>query len=286
MTGKRKWLSRILFLIGFIICCYPLISSIIEQQYQKGAVATYEKEMQKEDDSKIKESLKKAEEYNSMLYQSDGMSVGDLGDNILSHKSYESLLDLSGTGVMGSIEIPKINVNLPIYHGTDDSVLSTAAGHVESSSLPVGGENTRTVITGHRGLPNSKLFTRLDEMKEGDLFFINVLGETLAYQVTEIEVIDPDDVKKLDIVPKKDLATLLTCTPYGLNTHRLLVTGERVTYEKEVHDSIEKETMSARELFFAVLPFIFLAIKLVPVVVSRIKRKRKEEIKQNEVKQD
>ena len=145
---------------------------------------------------------------------------------------------------------------------------------MEGTSLPVGGENTRTVLAGHRGLPNSKLFTRLDELETGDFFFIKVLDEVLAYEVIEIEVIEPEEANKLEIVPEKDLATLLTCTPYGLNTHRLIVTGERVEYDEVEYQSIKKEVMSFRELFFALIPFVFTAIGIGTVIKNKKSRRR------------
>ena len=177
---------------------------------------------------------------------------------------------------MGSLEIPKISVNLPIYHGTDEEVLSTGIGHMEGTSLPIGGNNTRTILAGHRGLPNSKLFTRLDELEKGDYFFIHVLDEVLAYEVIDIEVIEPEDSGKLGVAPEKDLATLLTCTPYGLNTHRLIVTGERVAYDEVEYGLIKKELMSFRELFFAILPFAFFCIGIGKVIKNRKSKKRKK----------
>ena len=172
---------------------------------------------------------------------------------------------------MGTIQIPKIDVNLPIYHGTDDQVLSIGVGHVQNSSLPVGGNSTRTLLTGHRGLPNSKLFTRLDELEEEDLFFLDICGCTLAYQIYSIEVIEPDEVGKLDPVNDEDIATLITCTPYGINTQRLIVNGKRIPYSIKVQESIPEEMMSLRELFFTVLPFLFLFLLL----IKEFKERRK-----------
>ena len=171
---------------------------------------------------------------------------------------------------MGSIEIPKINVDIPIYHGTSEEVLASGVGLFQDSSLPVGGNNTRCILTGHRGLPNSKLFTRLDELEKEDLFFISTCGETLAYRITEIEVVEPEEAELLDILPEKDLCTLITCTPYGINTQRLVITGERVPYEKGEYDSIERKLPSFREAFFMVLPFIFMMAGL----ISFFRRKR------------
>ena len=177
---------------------------------------------------------------------------------------------------MGSVEIPKIGVNLPVYHGTSEEVLSVGAGHVQESSLPIGGTSTRTIITGHRGLPNSKLFTRLDEMEKGDLFYLHTMGEILAYQVREIQVIKPEKVDVLKIKEGEDLATLITCTPYGINSHRLLVTGERIPYVEQEYEEIQEKMMSPRELVFLALPFLFLTMGIV-TVVKEIRKKGKHE---------
>ena len=274
-VSKRKVIKAVLFVVGLIICAYPLVSSILEQQYLGDTIATYQKEIEVYNDLEIEEEKVLANEYNSILYQSNGKIINNDSIQILHSDSYNSLLNLTGNGIMGSVEIPKINVNLPIYHGTSDEVLSMGVGHIEGTSLPVGGENTRTVLSGHRGLPNSKLFTRLDELEKGDLFFIKVFDEILAYQVMDIDVIEPDDTEKLDIVQGKDLATLLTCTPYGLNTHRLIVTGERVSFVEEEYRSIKKEMMSFRELFFAVIPVVFTVVGIASAVKNRRSKKKK-----------
>ena len=211
------------------------------ERHQRCCRCQHQGSIEEEDKSRIRDAIAKASEYNNMLFQTQGASIGDLQNEILSEENYENLLNLSGTtGVMGSIEIPKINVDIPIYHGTSEEVLASGVGHFQDSSLPVGGNNTRCILTGHRGLPNSKLFTRLDELEKEDLFFISTCGETLAYRITEIEVMEPEEAELLEILPEKDLCTLITCTPYGINTQRLVVTGERVPYEKVEYDSIEK----------------------------------------------
>lgn len=280
--GKAKdWKRKLVFIIGFLLCSYPLVSSLIERQYQKSAVATYQQAVQEKDNSEIKEIFQKANEYNSMLFQTNGAIIGNVNTEILSEESYQSLLNQGGTGIMGSIEIPKIGVDLPIYHGTENDVLSNGIGHLEGTSLPIGGENTHCILTGHRGLPNSKLFTRLDELKENDLFYLNIFGEMLAYKVNQIEVIEPDEVEKLDIQDGKDLVSLITCTPYGLNTHRLVVTGERVSYEKKVYNNIEKNRLSGRELIFGALPFIFIGIQLASFVYQKQKERKRNEAQKN-----
>lgn len=256
---SRKWLLRIIFLAGFLLLLYPLISNMVHQRQQSDAVASYDSAVSNRSEEEIQEILNQATEYNNMLFQSNGAIVDNMDTSILSDESYNSLLN-QANGIMGSIEIPKIDVDLPIYHGTEDDVLSVGVGHIQGTSLPVGGENTHCVLSGHRGLPGSSLFTRLDEMKEGDLFFLSVMGETLAYKVYDIQVVNPDNTEVLEIIAGKDDVSLVTCTPYGLNTHRLVVTGERVPYEESEYNSIGSELPSLRELLFIAIPFVLLAV--------------------------
>lgn len=261
-----------MLVLGIGLCAYPLASSIHEGMIQNNVLSTYTKKVNQSNKVDIKKQVEKAHKYNDVLFQTMGASVGDFDTGILSDDSYENILNISGKGVMGSIEIPKISVNLPIYHGTSDDVLSNGVGHLQNSSFPVGGKNTRTILTGHRGLPNAKLFTRLDEIKKNDLFYIKVGNKTLAYQVFKIEVIKPDEVDKLAIEEGKDLATLITCTPYGINSHRLVITGKRVPYSPKKKAEIKPEMMSWRELAFTALPFILVAI----VILRYVKNRRKE----------
>lgn len=256
---SRKWLLRIIFLAGFLLLLYPLISNMVHQRQQSDAVASYDSAVSNRSEEEIQEILNQATEYNNMLFQSNGAIVDNMDTSILSDESYNSLLN-QANGIMGSIEIPKIDVDLPIYHGTEDNILSVGVGHIQGTSLPVGGENTHCVLSGHRGLPGSSLFTRLDEMKEGDLFFLSVMGETLAYKVYDIQIVDPDNTEVLEITAGKDDVSLVTCTPYGLNTHRLVVTGERVPYEESEYNSIGSELPSLRELLFIAIPFVLLAV--------------------------
>lgn len=256
---SRKWLLRIIFLAGFLLLLYPLISNMVHQRQQSDAVASYDSAVSNRSEEEIQEILNQATEYNNMLFQSNGAIVDNMDTSILSDESYNSLLN-QANGIMGSIEIPKIDVDLPIYHGTEDDILSVGVGHIQGTSLPVGGENTHCVLSGHRGLPGSSLFTRLDEMKEGDLFFLSVMGETLAYKVYDIQIVVPDNTEVLEITAGKDDVSLVTCTPYGLNTHRLVVTGERVPYEESEYNSIGSELPSLRELLFIAIPFVLLAV--------------------------
>lgn len=275
----RKWVLRIVFVSGFLLLCYPLVGNYVQRQHQERAVADYQTGVDTGSEEERQAEISKANEYNDMLFQSHGAIVDNLDTSILSEESYQSLLDVSGTGVMGSIEIPKIDVDLPIYHGTSDEVLGLGVGHLEGSSLPVGGESTKSILTGHRGLPGSSLFTRLDEMEEGDLFFLDVMGETLAYKVCDIVTILPEDVKSLEIEAGADKVSLITCTPYGINTHRLVVTGERVPYEEAEYNNIMSELPSIRELAFMILPFALLGMVIIIKIVDWRKSKHEKQEK-------
>lgn len=272
---ETSWTVRILVIIGIGLCSVPLVSSIHSGIQQNNMISTYESEVKQTDKSKVKEQIQSAQKYNDMLFQTRGASVGNIDTEILSDENYESILNLTGKGIMGSIEIPKIGVDLPIYHGISDDVLSNGAGHLQNSSFPVGGENTRTVLTGHRGLPNAKLFTRLDELKKDDLFYIHVGNKTLAYQIYKIEIVKKEEAPDvLGIEEGKDLATLLTCTPYGINTHRLILTGKRVPYSEKKKEAIEPEMMSWRELLFTALPFLILFLLLIRFILNRRKERK------------
>lgn len=275
---SRKWFTRVVFILGFLLLCYPLVSSRMQSKEQKEAVNSYKDAVDNKSNEEIEKMKKDAEKYNDVLFQCQGAIVDNSDMGMLSDESYNSLLLQSDTGVMGSLEIPKIDVDLPIFHGTGDDVLSTSIGHQQGTSLPIGGENTHSCLTGHRGLPGAKLFTRLDEIVKDDLFFINVLGETHAYKVNDIRVVTPEEAEIFvaTIDEGKDVVTLVTCTPYGLNTHRLLVSGERVPYEKVEYESISSTLPSIRELIFTALPFVLLAIVAVMKIVDWRKSKQNE----------
>lgn len=255
---KNRKVTMICFLAGLILCFYPFISDLITQRTQEKTIATYQKDTSERND--LKEILEQARAYNDMLSQVGGAEIGNISETILSDQNYLRQLNSEKHGIMGTLEIPKININLPIRHGTAEEVIANGVGHFRESSLPVGGENTRCILTSHRGLPSARLFTRLDELKKDDLFFIHVCGETLAYQVYDIQVMEPEDVEELAVFAEKDIVTLVTCTPYGLNTHRLVVNGERVSYDQKVHDHLEAEMWSLRECAFLAIPLIFSAI--------------------------
>ena len=277
LSEVRKKSSKIVFLLifffGFGLSLYPFVGSWFMAHDQSNIVGTYTSETKQLSAEEQKQILSGAENYNTMLYQTGGAIVGDVQT---SDEHYENLLDVSGNGIMATLEIPKIDVDLPVYHGTEDSVLSIGVGHIEGTSLPVGGASTHAVLSGHRGLPSSKLFTRLDELVKGDLFYVHVLDQTLAYQVEKIEVVEPDEVDALQIEADKDLVSLVTCTPYGLNTHRLIVTGHRVPYKEKQKESIQQGIPSIRELVFMILPFIFLII-LIGLIIAQKRKDRNHE---------
>ena len=223
--------SAVLFLTALGLTLYPLISNYINQKYASEIQTAYQELIQQTDDSVLQEAKRRAIAYNLAITPgtADAYSEEAL---VSAAEDYDSQLDIAGSGIMGYVEIPKIQVNLPIYHGTDAEVLDRGVGHLLGSSLPVGGENTHTILSGHSGMASQKMFTDLEQLVPGDVFYLNVLGETLAYQVTEINTVLPYETDLLGIVPGEDLCTLVTCTPYGINTHRLLVRGSRIPYEK------------------------------------------------------
>ena len=214
----------LLLLAGVSLLLYPSLSDYWNSMHQTRAIASYAETVSQLDTAQYDEMWKAAQDYNRSLAQRE--TAFALTDE--QKAAYESLLDVSGLGVMGYIEIPEIDCSLPIYHGTEESVLQVAVGHLEWSSLPVGGEGTHCVLSGHRGLPSAKLFTNLDKLAVGDTFLLRVLDEVLTYEVDQILIVEPEQVDALGIVPGEDYCTLLTCTPYGINTHRLLVRGHRV----------------------------------------------------------
>lgn len=277
---KRKHISTIfiilIFLVGLGFISYPTVSNLWNQAHQSRAIATYSKQVEKLDDSENKKMLKAARKYNkSLLKKSDHWKLSKKDK-----KKYESLLDVSGTGIMGYIEVPKIDCSLPIYHGTDEGALQIAIGHLEGSSLPVGGKSTHCVLSGHRGLPSARLFTDLDQMEEGDIFILNVLGRKLAYEVDQIRVVLPEEMSDLEVIEGKDLCTLVTCTPYGINTHRLLVRGHRTKYvEEKVEEQKEVQTkkMDTRLLIAGAARSCNLAVIIIAVVIRRRKRRRNQQ---------
>lgn len=227
-TKKKSALGTVLLvimmLVGIGVMAYPSISNWWNGRHASRAVASYSQDVSAIDSTELEAMLSAAREFNRNLAEKDSQYI--LTDEELAQ--YKHLLNPSGTGLMAYVTIPVLNETFPIYHGTDESVLQTAVGHLEWTSLPVGGENTHAVLSGHRGLPRAKLFTDLDRLRVGDVFTVTVLNQTLAYEVDRILVVLPEDIGELRIVPDCDYCTLVTCTPYGINSHRLLVRGHRI----------------------------------------------------------
>ena len=223
----KKHLSTILLvmvlLAGLSLLLYPTVANFVNSRNQTRAITTYREKIEKEVVS-YEADWAAARDYNRRLMEKGAMTV--LSDE--EKAEYESLLNLGGNGIMGYIEIPKINVKLPLYHGTSEGVLQVAIGHIENTSLPTGGAGTHCAVSGHRGLPSARLFTDLDQMAVGDRFMMHVLDETLTYEVDQILVVLPHETEALAIDPMQDYCTLVTCTPYGINSHRMLVRGHRV----------------------------------------------------------
>ena len=231
----------VLFLTALGLTLYPLVSNYVNQKYASEIQTAYQELIQQTDDSILQEAKQRAIAYNLAI--TPGTADAYSEESLLSAaENYDDQLDIAGNGIMGYIVIPKIQVNLPIYHGTDAEVLDRGVGHLLGSSLPVGGENTHTILSGHSGMASQKMFTDLEQLSPGDIFYLNVLNETLAYQVTEINTVLPYETELLGIVPGEDLCTLVTCTPYGINTHRLLVRGSRISYEETA--ALKEETAS------------------------------------------
>ena len=230
MKNKLTTILLILALFaGLSLLLYPTVSDYWNSLHASQAVADYAENVRNLEAEKYDQVLQDAKSYNQMLpYEQTTFALSEE-----EKEAYDALLDISGTGVMGYIEIPTVNISLPVYHGTEDAVLQIAVGHLEWSSLPVGGESTHCVLSGHRGLPSAKLFTNLDKLVAGDKFIMRVLDEVLTYEVDQILIVEPTDVSTLIIEAGKDLCTLVTCTPYGINSHRLLVRGHRIENQDE-----------------------------------------------------
>lgn len=273
----KKHLSTIvlllIFLLGLSLILYPTVADWWNSFHQTRAVASYVEKVTTMDDGKYEEIWSAAWEYNQSLLDRPN-------DFILTPEqqaNYQSLLNIGDNGVMGYIEIPKIDVLLPLYHGTDRVVLQVAVGHLEWTSLPVGGEGSHCVVSGHRGLPSAKLFTDLDQMEVGDTFLLRVLDEVLTYEVDQIRIVEPQETDDLLIEEGKDLCTLVTCTPYGINTHRMLVRGRRIATEEV--KAVRRVTADAIQIEpITVAPFVaapMLLVLLITILIPNPK-KRKE----------
>lgn len=264
------FLLILVFCVGLSLLLYPTVSDWWNSFHATQAIASYQDNVEQMDDNTYQQIWEDAEAYNEKIAQHGIHWV--LSDTEI--REYEAQLDVGGTGIMGYIEIPRIDCELPIYHGTDAEILQIAVGHIEGSSLPVGGESTHCLLSGHRGLPSAKLFTELDQMEEGDIFILHTLDETLTYEVNQIRIVLPDELNDLEIVQGQDLCTLITCTPYGVNTHRLLVRGHRVENRSDSLVSMEAVQIEPLIVAMAVAVPILLALLIWLLVSTRKKKKR------------
>lgn len=270
----KKKLSTIflicIFLIGVSLLLYPTVSEFWNARHQSQAIASYQEQVQNLDRDRYQEIWDAAEAYNQAQKLRENMFIPTEKQKA----EYESLLNVGGTGIMGYLEIPSIDVKLPIYHGTDHAVLQVAVGHLEWTSLPVGGADTHCVLSGHRGLPSATLLTHLDRMAEGDIFHIRVLDEVLTYQVDQILIVEPENVQPLLPEQGKDLCTLVTCTPYGINSHRLLVRGQRIDFTEETKAHVIADAVLIDSKLVAVAiaaPFLLALV----IVLALPKHKKK-----------
>lgn len=240
-------LVLLLFVAAVALTSYPFIANWVFENRTDSFVNEVEQAAEQVDDTEKQQMLAEARQYNDVIASGKIQLKDPFADDIVNEEAgdYNSLLCTTEDGVMGFVEIPSIDVRLPIYHGTSEAVLEKGVGHLEGTSLPIGGESTHTVLTGHTGLSNAKLFTDLTALEEGDIFFLKILGDNLAYRVDQIKVVLPTELSSLYVEHGKDYCTLVTCTPYGVNTHRLLVRGERTDYEEAVEN---KETFEAKKV--------------------------------------
>jgi sortase A len=276
----RKHLSTIILVIvlvlGVMILLYPTVSDYWNSFHQSRAIASYMEQIENIDPVDYEKEWARAEQYNREL-------SGKPNRFMLSEEEYaeyETMLNLTGSGIMGYIEIPKISCSLPIYHGTDEAVLQIAVGHIEGTSLPTGGAGTHTVLSGHRGLPSARLFTDLDQMEEGDLFVIRVLDRVMTYMVDQILIVLPEEMDGLAIDPNEDYCTLVTCTPYGINSHRLLVRGKRTdNVEMEQIIKVVSDATQIKPILVApVLAAPMLLILLIWMMISTSRKQQRRKI--------
>lgn len=261
---KKHWteiLLGLMFLSGVLIIAYPKTSDMWNQSRQNRSIDTYKESVQNKSQEEKKEMIEKAVQFNKIMQDAGGLFALDQKQK----EEYYACLDITGTGIMGYIDIPSINVHLPVYHGTSEEALRSAAGHLEGSSLPVASGGSHSVISGHRGLPSALLFTYLDRLETGDRFSITILDEVFTYKIDDIKTVFPEDVSGLTIENGKDYTTLVTCTPYGVNTHRLLIRGiltDNDEEEKEIIETKDANRIMPKEVF----PYFFYPILILILI--------------------
>lgn len=287
MKTSRDWFSTLAIIGGLLLVLYPTISNFLNLRNATRVIEQYSEAVDELTDDEAAQLMNAARTYNAKLAGLSGIPAADGGWDAIDastaaqlREEYMGLLDLTGTGVMGYITIPRLDETMPIYHTTEEKVLQVATGHIETSSLPVGGASTHAAISGHRGLPSAKLFTELDKMQLGDIFYVKVLKETFAYQVDQILTVLPEETEALAIEPRADYVTLVTCTPYGINSHRLLVRAHAIPYlpsmEGEVGVMGNPINLSWPHLAL-IAALILLAVVLAGMRLRRLERRDKDE---------
>lgn len=279
-VGFSTIILILVFLVGLSLLLYPTVSDYWNSLHQSRAIAEYAEQVANLNDELYAKLLSDAQEYNEALPEKvDRYSMSDA-----ERAECSKLLDVSGSGVIGYIEIPLIGCSLPIYHGTSEAVLQIGVGHIEGTSLPVGGVGSHCVLSGHRGLPSARLFTDLDKLEIGDTFILRVLDETLTYEVDQILIVLPHEMEAIEIDPKEDYCTLVTCTPYGRNTHRLLVRGHRIDNQEEAKTvRVTADALQIEPVIVAPLVAVpMLLTLLVIMLINTHRKKRQQKGKNNE----
>ena len=277
---RRNLLSGVMvigLLVGIGLLAYPSVANYWNQFHQTRAIMSYSEAVDNMSTEDYKKILDSAREYNKRLAERGLHWVMNDADRA----AYEKELNIDGSGIMGYISVPKFHIKVPIYHGTEESVLQVAIGHLETTSLPVGGKSTHTQVSGHRGLPSARLFTDLDKIKEGDTWTITVLNETLTYECDQIRIVEPEDFSELGLIEGEDLCTLITCTPYGINTHRLLVRGHRVP-NAQGSAEVTADGIQIEPIYIApilAIPAIILLLIILLVSTRRAKRFNSDDVK-------
>lgn len=272
-----KYIYAVIFVIGALAFAYPLVSSMYNAQTQTRVIAAYQEEVDVLDEEKKQAALEDAQAYNDFVASLEGNVTDEITPEEEAATDVVYMSVLTTGEAIGYIEIPKIDIQVAIFRGSSDAVLDKGIGHIERSSLPVGGESTHSVLAGHRGLPSARLFRDLDMLKEGDLFIIDTLGEKLAYEVETVNIVLPNEVESLQIQEGRDLCTLVTCDPYMINSHRMLVTGHRVDYSPDVVEEAAENSISFLEKYreyFVIVGFFALLMLVVWIVQRRVRRAR------------
>jgi sortase A len=273
-------LSILIVFAGILVLSYPFISNYLKEKNASQAIGSYEGMIEDLDEEKARQMIEEARAYNQRLliangYQVSGYEKGDLSEL---KETYWKVLNVNENGMIGYLSIPRLGETLPFYHGSAEEVLQVGIGHLEYTSFPVGGESTHAALSGHRGLTSAKLFTDLDQVRVGDKFYLHILSETLAYQVDQILVVEPDQMEELAVQEGKDYVTLVTCTPYGINSHRLLVRGTRIPYvpAEEAQEMAGKAFYISRQYLYPMIGAgVLLLFFLIRKILSRKSRKKK-----------